>query len=137
VETISFDKVFDYNTLKTGITVLVVLQYNGKTIDFEAKIDTGATNCVFERKHAERLGIDVESGEFIRFSTVAGNFDAYAHEVGLSVLEIETSSKVCFAKEETFTRNVLGRQGWLDRVKLGLIDYEGKPFLSGYGQTNV
>ena len=108
------------------------MQYNGKTIDFEAKIDTGATECVFERKHAERLGIDVESGEFIRFNTAAGNFDAYAHEVVLSVLEIETFSRVCFAKEESFTRNVLGRQGWLDRVKLGLIDYEGKLLLSVY-----
>ena len=109
METISFDKVFEYNTLKTGITVLVVMQYNGKTIDLEAKIDTGATDCVFERKHAERLGIDVESGEFISFNTAAGNFEAYAHEVGLSVLEIETFSRVYFAKAESFTRNVLGR----------------------------
>ncbi len=53
---------------------------------------------------------------------------------GLSVLEIETFSKVYFAKEESFTRNVLGRQGWLDRVKLGLIDYEGKLLLSAYGK---
>jgi len=134
VETVSFEKVFEYNTLKTGITVLVVLKYNGKEVDFEAKIDTGATNCVFERKHAERLGIDVESGEFMRFHTAAGNFDAYAHEVGVSVLEIETFSRVFFAKEESFTRNVLGRQGWLDRVKLGLIDYEGKLLLSAYGE---
>ena len=90
METVSFEKVFEYKTLKTGITVLVVLKYNGKEVDFEAKIDTGATNCVFERKHAERLGIDVESGEFMRFHTAPGNFDAYAHEVGVSILEIET-----------------------------------------------
>jgi len=134
VTTISFDKVFDYNTLKTGITVLVVLQFNGQTVDFEAKIDTGATNCIFERKHAERLGIDVESGEFISFNTVTGNFGAYAHEVGLSVLEIETYSKIYFAKEESFMRNILSRQGWLDPVKLGLIDYEGKLLLSAYGE---
>ena len=134
METVSFDKVLEYNTLKTGITVLVVLQDGDKTVDFEAKVDTGATHCVFERKHAERLGIDVESGEPIHFISAAGNFDAYAHDVVLSVLEIETYTKVCFAKEESFTRNVLGRQGWLDRVKLGLIDYEGKLLLSGYGE---
>ncbi len=132
METVSFDKVLEYNTLKTGITVLVVLQDGDKTVDFEAKVDTGATHCVFERKHAERLGIDVESGEPIHFITAAGNFDAYAHDVVLSVLEIETYTRVCFAKEESFTRNVLGRHGWLDRVKLGLIDYEGKLLLSAY-----
>ena len=70
----------------------------------------------------------------MRFHTAAGNFDAYAHEVGVSVLEIETFSRAFFAKEESFTRNVLGRQGWLDRVKLGLIDYEGKLLLSAYGE---
>ena len=113
---------------------MTVLRYDGKEVDFEAKIDTGVTNCVFERKHAERLGIDVESGEFIRFYTAAGNFDAYAHEVGVSVLEIETYAKVFFAKEESFTRNVLGRQGWLDLVKLGLVDYEGKLLLSAYDE---
>jgi predicted aspartyl protease len=134
METISFDKVLEYNTLKTGITVLVVLGDGENTVDFEAKVDTGATHCVFERKHAERLGIDVESGDLIHFETAAGEFDAYAHDVGLSVLEIENYTRVCFAKEETFTRNVLGRQGFLDRVKLGLIDYEGKLLLSKYSE---
>ena len=134
METVSFDKVFEYNTLKTGITVLVVLQSGDNEVDFEAKVDTGATHCVFERKHAERLGIDVESGEPVHFITAAGDFDAYAHDVVLSILEVETYTKVCFAKEESFTRNVLGRGGWLDRVKLGLIDYEGKLLLSAYSE---
>ena len=43
METVPFDKVLKYNTLKTGITVLVVLQDGERTVDFEAKIDTGAT----------------------------------------------------------------------------------------------
>jgi hypothetical protein len=48
------------------------------------------------------------------------------------VLGIETFSTVYFAAEEGFTRNLLGRQGWLDRVKWGLVDYEGRLFLSKY-----
>lgn len=63
---------------------------------------------------------------------MTGAFAAFGHELTLSVLGIETFAKVYFAKEESFTRNVLGRQGWLDRVKLGLIDYEGKLLLSEY-----
>ena len=43
METVSFDKVLEYNTLKIGITVLVVLQDGDRTVDFEAKVDTGAT----------------------------------------------------------------------------------------------
>jgi hypothetical protein len=29
--------------------------------------------------------------------------------------------------------NVLGRIGWLDRVRLGLIDYDRAVYVSGYG----
>lgn len=132
MESISFDEVLFYNTLKAGITVSVILKFEDELIDFEAKIDTGSSFCIFERKHAERLGIDVENGEAMQISTATGHFLAYKHELRLTVMNIETVSTVCFAKEESFTRNVLGRQGWLDRVKLGLIDYEGKLFLSEY-----
>ncbi len=134
METISFDEVHFYNTLKVGITISVILSFGSDFVDFEAKIDSGSSYCVFERKHAERLNLDVESGEFLRISTAIESFDAYGYELSLSVLGIETFSKVYFAKEELFTRNVLGRQGFLDRVKLGLIDYEGKLLLGTYGK---
>jgi hypothetical protein len=64
--------------------------------------------------------------------TVAGDFLTYAHEVNLVVLGIETTTTVYFAADESFSRNVLGRQGWLDRVRLGLVDYDGTLYLSAY-----
>jgi len=131
-ETLQFDEIYYYDTLKKGITVPVYLKYGSQTVDLKAKIDTGAENCIFERKHAERLGIEIDHGEIQSFSTATGSFLAYGHEITINVLEIEMVSTVYFAKEEFFTRNVLGRQGWLDRVKLGLLDYEGKLFLSQY-----
>jgi hypothetical protein len=134
VESLSFDEIHFYDTLKTGITVSVILKFGDELVDFEAKIDSGASFCIFERKHAERLELDVESGEEIRISTATNYFSAYKHELRLSVMNIETVSTVYFAKEESFTRNVLSRQGFLDRVKLGLIDYEGKLLLSEYNQ---
>ena len=131
-ESVEFDETFYYDTLKNGITVLVKIYFADEFRELNAKIDTGAENCIFERKHGERLGIEIESGREQIFSTVNSNFTAFEHELKLSVLGIETVSNVYFAKEESFTRNVLGRQGWLDRVKFGLIDYEGKLFLSEY-----
>lgn len=65
--------------------------------------------------------------------TATGPFDTFGHTINLSVLGIETESTVYFAADESFYLNILGRQGWLDRVKLGLIDYEGKLLLSAYG----
>ena len=133
-EILEFDQIYQYDTLKTGITVIVKIYFGDESREINAKIDTGAENCIFERKHGERLGIEIESGREQIFSTAAGNFVTYGHEIKLSVLGIETVSIVYFAKEESFTRNVLGRLGWLDRVKLGLIDYEGKLFLSEYNR---
>ncbi len=75
-------------------------------------------------------GLDIESGAPQRISTVAGSFLTYAHEVTLSVLGIEGTAVVYFAHEEDFTRNVRGRQGWLERVRLGLIDYDSRLYLS-------
>jgi len=131
-EDLSFDKTYFYNTLESGITVPILLSLSGTAVEFEAKIDTGAENCIFERRHGETLGLQIESGSEQIFSTVTGIFVAYGHELTMNVLEVEFVSTVYFAKEESFTRNVLGRQGWLDRVKLGLIDYEGRLFLSEY-----
>lgn len=133
-ENIDYDEIYYYDTLKKGITVPVYLKHDGQIADLKAKIDTGAENCVFERKHGELLGIEIENGKLQNFSTATSGFLAYGHELTINVLGIETVSTVYFAKEESFTRNVLGRQGWLDRVKLGLIDYEGKLFLSEYGK---
>ena len=41
-------------------------------------------------------------------------------------------SIVYFYADEDLDRNALRRHGWLDRVVLGLIDYEGKLLLSPY-----
>ncbi len=132
METIEFAESYQYDTRLVGITVPAFLNYGGNIVEIKTKIDTGSSYCIFQRKHAEILGIEVESGEYERISTAMNGFDAYGFELGLSVLGIETVSTVYFAESEHFSRNVLGRQGWLDRVKLGLIDYEGKLLLSEY-----
>lgn len=132
-EELVFDRSYFYETRKSGITVPVILRLNELTVEFEAKVDSGAENCIFERRQGEALGLTVESGEEQIFSTVNSLFVTYRHELTIKVLGIETVSTVYFAKDESFTRNVLGRQGLLDRVILGLIDYEGKLLLSAYG----
>jgi len=133
-DTIEFEISHEYDTREIGITVKTKLAHGKEFVEFYAKVDTGSSYCIFERIHGENIGIDIESSDEIKISTVAGTFPAYGHELTLSVLGIETASTVYFAKEESFTRNVLGRQGWLDRVKLGLIDYEGKLFLGEYNK---
>jgi hypothetical protein len=134
-ETIEFEVSHEYDTREVGIAVKTKITHGKEFVEFYAKVDTGSSYCIFERIHGENIGIDIESSSEIKISTATGSFPAYGHELTLSVLGIEAVSIVYFAKEESFTRNVLGRQGWLDRVKLGLIDYDGKLFLSEYNKV--
>jgi hypothetical protein len=131
-ETLEFAKTYNYNTLKTGISVPVVLQHGEEIIEVQAKLDTGASFCIFERGHGELLNLVIEDGEPITIGTATGSFRAYGHELTLITFGLQWQATVYFIAEEAIKRNVLGRAGWLDRVKLGLIEYEGKLFLSPY-----
>lgn len=66
----------------------MALRYSGRETDFFARVDTGASFCIFQRLRAETVGIAVESGSPTRISTVAGSFVAYAHQIALDVLSI-------------------------------------------------
>ena len=134
-ETVEFDLIHEYSIYKDGITVETILKYGDRIVIFEAKVDTGSTYCVFERGRGEALGLEIENGIPLQFGTATSSFRAFGHELTLTVLGIETVSTVYFAEEDYFDRNVLGRIGWLDRVKLGLIEQEGKLFLSEYRKS--
>lgn len=82
-EILSFEKQYLYDTLKVGITIPIRLCLRDQFVVFEAKLDTGAANCIFQRVHGERLSLIVESGEKQIFSTAAGDFAAYAHDITL------------------------------------------------------
>jgi hypothetical protein len=97
-------------------------------------LDTGAAFCVFKRELASAMGIDVETGTPLRLSTVTGSFDAYGHMLTLETLDYSFDVTVYFAANESFTRNVLGRRGWLDQVRLGLVEYKSKLYLSRYDE---
>jgi hypothetical protein len=71
-------------------------------------------------------------GRLQRFRTVAGSFAAYRHEVTVQTLGIEFSAVVFFAQDSAFNRNFLGRSGWLDRLRIAIVDYDRLLFVSPY-----
>ena len=129
---LTFDKLVGYDSDKPGISLRVALGLGRESVVVEAKIDTGSSFCVFERSVGERLGLDIEAGRSVNISTVTGSFRAYAHEVTLMTEDFEVSAEVYFAQDESFRRNVLGRQGWLNQFIIALNDYDGKLYLSRY-----
>ncbi len=99
-----------------------------------AKIDTGASDCLFERAYGEALGLRVEEGIRKTYTTANSRFEAYGHEVLIQVLGIETTVIAYFFADPGIERNVLGRRGWLDRLRFGLADYEQALYLADPNQ---
>jgi len=129
---LSFEKSERYDIDKIGITLPVTLRIGDAVASFEAKLDTGSTFCIFERFHGETIGIDIEKGFRQSIGTAVGGFVAFGHQVTLSVCGYDFDSTVFFAEEESIRRNVLGRHGWLNKIRLGLIDYDGLLYVSRY-----
>ncbi len=129
---LSFEKLAEYDAGQLGVTLSVALSFTDVSVTFDAKLDTGSSECVFARRHGEALGLDIESGERVRIGTATGSFIAYRHELTLTVLGYHFDSHACFASDDFFNRNVLGRHGFMDRVQIGLNDYEGKLYLNRY-----
>ncbi len=127
---IEFQKKETYPSVKAGITINAILRYGNHEQVCPAKIDTGAEFCLFNRTLADSLAIDVESGYQEKFSTLGGGIIAYAHEIELETLGLRFQSYVYFAENYAVNRNLLGRQGWLQLVKLGLDDYRSQLYLS-------
>jgi hypothetical protein len=129
---LDFPLVHEYNPGEPGITLPVELRLNKLSIKTRAKLDTGASFCIFKRELGENLGLQIEAGTPELISTPMGSFTAYGHFITLAAVGLELDVMVYFAAMSNFPRNVLGRFGWMQQLKLGIVDYEGKLFLSKY-----
>jgi hypothetical protein len=125
-----FDELHQYDAGEPGITLPVFLRLGSEQVTVTAKLDTGASHCIFERIYADALGVDLESGQRLRVGTAVGSFVTYGHTVTLTVKEYDFEVVAYFAEDYAINRNVLGSNGFLNRLRLGLLDYEGKLLLS-------
>lgn len=131
---LTFTQKSHYDSQSLGISVEVTLQRGSEEAITTAKIDTGAQVCLFARQIGEDLGINIETGWRLELQTLAGSLVAYGHEVTLEVLGLTFSTVVYFAADTNLKRNLLGRQGWLQLVKLAIIDYDSEIYLSPYDE---
>ena len=58
--TLAFDVLHSYAG-DVGITVPLALRVGKSSLRVLAKVDTGATVCIFQREHGEDLGLKVEA----------------------------------------------------------------------------
>lgn len=130
----TFQILHTYNEFRQGIEIEVILKLGAESVSVEAKVDPGADVCVFRREHGEMLGLKIESGHRIVLDGLAGSLVAYGHSVTLHTLGLEFDSVIYFAEQYYLRRNLLGREGWLQKVRPGIVDYETTLYLSPYQQ---
>ncbi|HST21791.1 MAG TPA: hypothetical protein VLR90_11770 [Blastocatellia bacterium] len=116
-----------------GITIPITLTSDiSLSASLFPSLDTGSTYCVFERIYAQVLGLNLTSGIEEVISTATGLFYYYGHELTLSVFGLEWQAIVYFAEPEAFSLNVIGRVGFLDRLRVGIVNYEQLVYLGLY-----
>ena len=129
---LTFAEEYHYKDDDEGIPLQVRLTYAGHGIEVTAKVDPGAAVCLFSHEVGLKLGLPIEQGSPKRLGGLAGSLDAFGHEVTLQTGNLAFQSTVYFAKYPGLPRNLLGRQGWLRNLKLGLIDYDNLLYLGAY-----
>ncbi|MCI0392084.1 MAG: hypothetical protein MOB07_25405 [Acidobacteria bacterium] len=115
----------EYDTKVAGVVLPVMILAGDRAEAINAAVDTGSTLCVFQYEIAERLGIRVEDGIEDYVSAMGTIIKVYGHEVTLVVEELSMDLIVYFPAYQQIPRNLLGRQGFLQRMLFGLDDYEG------------
>lgn len=121
-----------YDTTKTGITVPVELSHGPNAVQVDAKLDTGASFCIFKRTYPEVLGQDVERGVPETVSTATGAFRVYGHRLSMAALGFQFKAMVYYAADESVVRSVLGRRGFIEQLRLCLIEHDGELYVSKY-----
>ena len=119
-----------YDVNDSGITLPVIIAANGHIETVTGAIDTGSTLCVFQREVAELLGVRVEEGIEDYVSAMGTIIRVYGHEATLTIGDLALDLFVYFPDYQNIPRNLLGRQGFLQRLRFGLNDYEGIVYLS-------
>jgi hypothetical protein len=129
---LEFARVYDYSGEDESVVIPVMLRSGANEIQVAASVDTGASFCVFGTEIAAVLSLDLTSGIRQRFRTANSVFDAYGHGVDLHAFGFATHSVIYFFADPMIDKNVLGRTGWLDRVRLGLIHHDNKIYFGSY-----
>ena len=118
-----------------GLFIPLTISAAGRDVEMPGYLDTGSKYCVVPRWVGEHLGLNVEVGQATSLRTGAGLMPTYLHYVTLSIGDLTFEDvPICVAKYRDFDRCLVGRAGWLQKVRLNLIPYDEHLFLNLHGQ---
>ncbi len=96
-------------------TVKPKLEYRQRKISPLCLIDSGATYSIFHSKIAEKLRINLTSGDKQEFSGVGGVSSGYLHKVTFTLAKKTFKAPVVFTQQLQAPFSLLGRTGIFDQ----------------------
>lgn len=131
MSSLDFDADLEYEEASPGILVPVRLIHGDRSVELRARLDTGAADCLFDQSYAEVLGL-AGSGIERRYRTVTGSFAAVGYEVMIETLGLQWPALVFFHATGDPAHAFVGRRGWLDRIRLGIVHGDRRLFVGKY-----
>lgn len=131
VTSLGFQAQHEYEESPAGILIPIALIHGTRQVELNARLDTGAADCIFDSQYADALSLDLESGYPRQFRTVMGSFMAFGHVLTIRTFSLEWDAMAFFHSTGNPAHAFLGRRGWLDRVQLGLRHYDQRLYLAG------
>ena len=103
------------------------LLFNGKSVKYEALIDSGADFNIFNAEIGELLGIDIRSGKKVKFSGIAGEpFEVFLHNLTLEIGGWQYKIVAGFSYEiSPYGFGILGQRGFFDLFRVKFIFSKG------------
>ncbi len=128
---------FDFSTrLRTtedshGLYLTATLSVAGQELVVDGYLDIGAAYCILPRLLGETLGLAVEAGEPVTLKTGGGPLQGFLHFATLLLGDLAFEDvPICVIKYPGFDRCLLGRAGWLQKVRLNLSAYDEALYLN-------
>ncbi len=82
-------------------------------------VDSGADDCLFHASIGRSLGIEIESGNYVKFDGIAGSIDAYIHTIEIQLQDFpeRVSIKAGFTESEGVYA-ILGQAGFFEYFRI-------------------
>jgi hypothetical protein len=99
--------------------MLQLTLFNGAKQQVVCLIDSGADECLFHASIGRSLGIDIESGSYMKFNGIAGSIEAYMHSIEIQLQDFSSrvNIKAGFT-ESNGVHAILGQAGFFENVKI-------------------
>lgn len=108
--------------------MLQLTLFNGtKHRELVCLVDSGADDCLFHASIGRSLGIDVETGTYMKFDGIAGSIEAYMHPIEIQIQDFPERVKIKAGfTESDGVHAILGQAGFFENFKICFERYRWK-----------